>query len=47
MGEEIVGRISSLANSCTKGTAKALVVGKAMDKIRFAQHLEWKLDAGA
>lgn len=40
-GEDLVGKISALAHSCTRGTASHMVVSKMMDKYLIAKHLEW------
>eukprot|EP00974_Lingulodinium_polyedra_P113859 11023947-Lingulodinium_polyedra.AAC.1 len=40
-GEDFVGRISSLAHSCTRGTAAHLVEPKLAGKYRIAMHLKW------
>eukprot|EP00969_Alexandrium_andersonii_P332416 14689687-Alexandrium_andersonii.AAC.1 len=40
-GEDLVGRASSLAHSCTKGTPPAQVPAKMMLKYRVAKQLQW------
>eukprot|EP00969_Alexandrium_andersonii_P061868 2727514-Alexandrium_andersonii.AAC.1 len=39
--EDLVGRASSLARSCTKGTAPAQVPSKMLLKYRIAKHMQW------
>ena len=40
-GEDLVGRASSLAHSCTRGTPPSQVPSKMMDKYSLAKHMEW------
>ena len=40
-GEDLVGKASSLAHSCTRGTANHKVGSSMMDKYRVAMHLKW------
>ena len=40
-GEDLVGRASSLAHSCTRGTPPSQVPSKMMDKYSHAKHMEW------
>ena len=40
-GEDLVGKISNLGMSCTRGTAVFHVPAKLMEKYRLAVHVEW------
>ena len=40
-GEDLVGRASTLAQTCTRGTAAHKITKTMMDKYRVAVHLKW------
>ena len=40
-GEDLVGRPSSLAHSCIRGTPGPQVPSRMMAKYRIAKHIEW------
>ena len=39
--EDLVGRASSLAHSCTRGTPPTQVLSKIVQHYRVAKHIEW------